>query len=380
MNDRANGSTTSREAMEHAAWSAERARRKATHRVKVRKTALDLALIWSVIGIFSIMSVAVVYLAASVLMPITLAIVVGLILGVAADRLGALGIPPMATAVILTSLFALLLFFIVNTLATPLAELAGEAPAMIERAIERILPYLERYEWLNVTASTFRSGPLTSEALIENMGTVLSTLATRVTPALVQGLIFFGALVFFLGSRLALRRALIIAFNDRARRLSAIRILNSIEQALGYYFATATLLYAVAGVVMTLIAWIGGLPMPALWGLFAFLSSFVPYLGIALMTLSLAIAGFLTHDGLISALAPALAFFTVHAIMENLVTPAVMGRRLEINPFMVFVAIVFWTWMWGAVGAVLAVPLSLIAMTIASEMLPQTRVQPKLPG
>lgn len=380
MSDRGNGSGMSREAMERAAWATERARRKSPHRVRVRKSALDFALIWSVIGIFIILFVAVVYLTSAVLMPITLAVVVGLILGVAADRLGALGVPPMATAVILTSIFAFLLFFIANTLATPLAELAAEAPAMIERTIERVLPYLERVEWLNITASTFRSGPLTPEALIENMGTVLSTLATRVTPALVQALIFFGALVFFLGSRLALRRALIIAFNDRARRLSAIRILNSIEEALGFYFATATLLYAGAGVIMTLIAWAGGLSMPALWGLFAFLSSFVPYLGITLMTLALAIAGFLTHDGLFMALAPALAFFTVHAVMENLVTPAVMGRRLEINPFFVFVAIVFWTWMWGAVGAVLAVPLSLIAMTIAEEMLPRNRIQPNLPG
>ncbi len=380
MNDRANGAGMSREAMEHAAWATERARRKSPHRVRVRKTGLDLALIWSVIGIFVILSVAAVYLTSSVLMPITLAVVVGLILGVAADRLGALGVPPMATAVILTSAFAFLLFFIANTLATPLSELAAEAPAMIERTIERVLPYLERVEWLNISASTFRSGPLTPEALIENMGAVLSTLATQVTPALVQGLIFFGALVFFLGSRLALRRAVIIAFNDRARRLSAIRILNSIEEALGFYFATATLLYAAAGVIMTLIAWAGGLPMPGLWGLFAFLSSFVPYLGIAAMTLSLAISGLLTHDGLLAALAPAAAFFSVHAVMENLVTPAVMGRRLEINPFIVFVAIVFWTWMWGAVGAVLAVPLSLIAMTIAGELLPRGRIQPKLPG
>ena len=380
MSDRANGAGMSREAMEHAAWATERARRKSPHRVRVRKTGLDLALIWSVIGSFVILSVAAGYLTSSVLMPITLAVVVGLILGVAADRLGAIGVPPMATAVILTSVFGFLLFFIANTLATPLSELAAEAPAMIERTIERVLPYLERVEWLNISASTFRSGPLTPEALIENMGAVLSTLATQVTPALVQGLIFFGALVFFLGSRLALRRAVIIAFNDRARRLSAIRILNSIEEALGFYFATATLLYAAAGVIMTLIAWAGGLPMPGLWGLFAFLSSFVPYLGIAAMTLSLAISGLLTYDGLLVALAPAAAFFSVHAVMENLVTPAVMGRRLEINPFIVFVAIVFWTWMWGAVGAVLAVPLSLIAMTIAGELLPRGRIQPKLPG
>ncbi|WP_371864050.1 AI-2E family transporter [Ciceribacter naphthalenivorans] len=354
--------------------------RRSPYRVQVRKTALDLALIWAVIGIFLILAVSAVYFAASILMPITLAIVVGLILGVAADRLGALGIPPMATAVILSSLFALMLFFIANTLATPLVDLAGEAPAMAEHTIERVRPFLERFRWLHVTATTFRSGPVTPEALIEHTGTVLSTLATRVTPALLQGLIFFGALVFFLGSRLALRRALIVAFNDRARRLAAIRIINAIEQALGFYFATATLLYAMVGVLMTVIAWGGGLQMPGLWGLFAFLSSFLPYLGITLMTLALAIAGLLTHDGLMQALAPALAFFVVHAVMENLVTPAVMGRRLEINPFTVFVAIVFWTWMWGAIGAVLAVPLSLIAMTIAGEVMPRGPAQPKLPG
>ncbi|MGO8126950.1 AI-2E family transporter, partial [Rhizobium ruizarguesonis] len=52
--------------------------------------------------------------------------------------------------------------------------------------------------------------------------------------------------------------------------------------------------------------------------------------------------------------------FPVHLLMENLIFPAVMGRRLEINPFVVFLAILFWTWMWGAVGAMLALPLSLI--------------------
>jgi len=196
MNDRANGAGMSREAMEHAAWATERARRKSPHRVRVRKTGLDLALIWSVIGIFVILSVAAVYLTSSVLMPITLAVVVGLILGVAADRLGALGVPPMATAVILPSVFGFLLFFIANTLATPLSELAAEAPAMIERTIERVLPYLERVEWLNISASTFRSGPLTPEALIENMGAVLSTLAPQVTPALVRCLNFFALSLF----------------------------------------------------------------------------------------------------------------------------------------------------------------------------------------
>ena len=58
----------------------------------------------------------------------------------------------------------------------------------------------------------------------------------------------------------------------------------------------------------------------------------------------------------------------------------VMGKRLEINPFIIFVAIIFWSWMWGAVGAMLALPLSLIVMTIINETLPDDRPMPQLPG
>lgn len=97
------------------------------------------------------------------------------------------------------------------------------------------------------------------------------------------------------------------------------------------------------------------------------------------MTLSLVVGGLMTHDALIVAIAPAVAFFTVHLAMENLLVPAILGQRFDINPFLVFVAIIFWTWMWGAVGALLAFPLSLIAMIIFEQiLLPQPERQ--LPG
>jgi predicted PurR-regulated permease PerM len=66
--------------------------------------------------------------------------------------------------------------------------------------------------------------------------------------------------------------------------------------------------------------------------------------------------------------------------MENLLFPAIMGRQWEINPFVVFIAILFWTWMWGAVGAMLALPLSLIMMTVMSELFPERKTVPNLPG
>jgi predicted PurR-regulated permease PerM len=57
-----------------------------------------------------------------------------------------------------------------------------------------------------------------------------------------------------------------------------------------------------------------------------------------------------------------------------------MGRQLELNPFVVFLAIIFWTWMWGAVGAMLALPLSLIVMTVIEELFIEEKTQPQLPG
>lgn len=346
---------------------------------RVEKDGLDVSMAWAIIGIFGILGFAAVYLMSLILIPITLAVVVGMILGMAAEKLSKMGVPRLANASILSISVALIVFLLINSLAGPLATLANEAPGFIDRIIQRMMPYLERIEWLHITPATFQSGPMSIDALLENTGNVLHVVTTNLTPALVQGLIFFVALLFFLASRVSLRKTIIMTFRERTQRLAAIRVINGVEQALGFYFATASLIYVALGVVMTIIAYFGGLPSPVLWGFFAFLSSFIPYLGITMMTFAVAVAGIIAHDGIVIGLIPAAAFFTVHLVMENLIFPAVMGRRLEINPFIVFLAIIFWTWMWGAVGAMLALPLSLIAMTIIDELLIEERPQPQLP-
>jgi predicted PurR-regulated permease PerM len=188
-----------------------------------------------------------------------------------------------------------------------------------------------------------------------------------------------GSLVLFLASRLPMRRALIRGFSRRDRRLKAIRMFNAVESALGHYFATALVVYALFGAVAGIIAWIGGLGSPLLWAVAAFLLSFIPFLGIASVTLAMIVGGVLAHESLLIGLLPAIIFFAVDGVLENLLIPAAMGRRLEMNAFMLFIAIVFWTWLWGAVGAMLAVPLTLIGMTLYSGLVPQAKQQPNLP-
>jgi predicted PurR-regulated permease PerM len=347
---------------------------------KSRKSdGIDPLLTWSIFGLFVIALSAAVYAMEAILMPIAFAVIIGIVLGRAADELERFGLPPIFGGLLLAFFFVVGLLSLINALLGPVTDVAREAPRLAEGLMERILPYLKRFEWLDIALARGSSEEALAEAIVKNAGPLLGAVAASLTPALVQTLIFLAALVLFLLGRIQLRSTIILAFATRDGRLSAIRIMNALEDALAHYFSTASLIYLALGALTMVIALIGGLAVPPLWGLFAFVSSFIPYLGVTFMTLSLLVAGLMTHDALLFAFAPAVAFFFVHLAMENLLMPAVLGHRFAINPFLVFVAIIFWTWMWGAVGAILAFPLSLIVMTIFEQVV-EAPAERQLPG
>jgi predicted PurR-regulated permease PerM len=342
------------------------------------KTGLDLVVAWSIVGTFVILMSGVIYTLEAILMPVTLAIVVGIVLGVAADRLSRFGVPPVLGGLFFGVVFVVLVFFLVNALVEPISTLTDKAPALLETAVQRFLPFFERFDFVKRAINGANEKAI-SDMAMANAGAMLGIVATGLTPAFVQTLIFLAALGLFLLGRTHLRKTIILAFATHDRRLTAIRVMNATENAVGFYFSTASLIYISLGTITAIIAFAGGLSGAVLWGLFAFISSFIPYLGVTAMTIALACAGLMTHDSMIMALLPAMAFFLLHLVMENLVTPAILGHRLEINPFLIFIAIIFWTWMWGAVGAMLAMPLALIGLTIFNEV----RTRPperQLPG
>lgn len=347
--------------------------------VAPERSGIDLLVACSIVGLFIVASSAAVYALAAVLTPITFAIIVGIVLGRAADELTRFGLPPLVGGLLLALCFIVGLFFLVNALLVAVTEVAGEAPRLAERLIERILPFVNQFSWLRLALARNASEEALANAIVENAGPLLGTFAASLTPALIQTLIFLAALLLFLLSRVRVRSTIILAFPSREGRLRAIRVMNAIEDALTRYFSTTSLTYMALGAFTMVIALVGGLPMPPLWGLFAFVSSYIPYVGVTLMTLSLLLGGLMTHDALLVALAPVIVFTIVHLVMENLLVPAILGQRFEINPFLIFVAIIFWTWMWGAVGAILAMPLALIAMTIF-EKVRESSPEPQLPG
>lgn len=283
------------------------------------RPVIDSVAAWCTVGIFIIIAGATIHLMASILMPVTLAVVVGIVLGQAADRLGKFGLPPMLGGFVLAMIFVFGLFWLVNALVTPMVTIAAEAPRLLEGLVARMQPMMDRYSWMKLAFGNMADEQALVDAGMQNVGSVLSIVANGLTPALVQTLVFLAALGLYLIGRLQLRHAIVMLLSGRKRRLACLRIMNATEAALGQYFALASLIYATLGVITMGIAFAGGLPMAPLWGLFAFVSSFIPFLGVAAMTIALVVGGLMTQDSLWFALFPAFGFFTLHLDRKSVV-------------------------------------------------------------
>jgi predicted PurR-regulated permease PerM len=100
------------------------------------------------------------------------------------------------------------------------------------------------------------------------------------------------------------------------------------------------------------------MPTPWLLGAVAALLNFIPYFGPMVMIVLLGMVGLISMDDAGRALLPPLAFLTLHGVESNFITPHLLGRRLPLNPTAIFVGLLFWLWIWGIPGALLAVPIT----------------------
>lgn len=98
-------------------------------------------------------------------------------------------------------------------------------------------------------------------------------------------------------------------------------------------------------------------PNAVMWGMLVALLNFVPYFGPVVGIMLLAVVGLLTFDTLGQAVLPPAWYLLLHALEANLLTPVLLGRRFTLNPVVIFVSLIFWTWLWGVPGAFLSVPI-----------------------
>jgi predicted PurR-regulated permease PerM len=129
------------------------------------------------------------------------------------------------------------------------------------------------------------------------------------------------------------------------------------EAVVRRYLVVTLAINVVQAVVIAVALWLLDVPSPLLWGMLTFVAEFIPYLGGMIMIGLLVVTGLATDQGLLRAIVPALVYFGVTTLQNNVVSPVLYGRGLRLNPTAILLAVMVWWAMWGVAGAFLAVPL-----------------------
>jgi predicted PurR-regulated permease PerM len=156
-------------------------------------------------------------------------------------------------------------------------------------------------------------------------------------------------------------------FGDKRR---VVEISGEIEENISGYLATITMMNALVGIANGLSTWACGLPDPLLWGTLAFLLNYIPILGPFAGVVVFFVVGLFVYSTIWWAFLPAGIYLLIHVIEGETVTPMLLASRFTLNPVLVIVSLFVWDWMWGVVGALLAVPL-LAIMKIVCDHIPR---------
>jgi predicted PurR-regulated permease PerM len=250
----------------------------------------------------------------------------------------------------------------VYSLVTPATEWIAKAPESLTRVQRKLRTLRAPMQQMSRTADeverTIAGEPaITPVAAVKAPSWIKEALFGGTTAFVSEAIVVMVLLYFLLASGdLFLRKLIKVlpTFKDKKR---AVEIAREMERNISTYLFTVTLINAGVGVAVGIGVWLMGMPNPVLWGVLACVLTYIPYLGAIVGIGILGLAALLTFDDLGHALAVPAVYMAVSFLEGNFVTPLVLGRRLTLNPVVIFVGLLFWFFLWGIPGALLAVPI-----------------------
>jgi predicted PurR-regulated permease PerM len=150
----------------------------------------------------------------------------------------------------------------------------------------------------------------------------------------------------------------------------AVTIVHEVQHDISHYLLTITLINIGLGVATSITMFWLGMPNPLLWGVMAASFNFIPYLGAVASAVILTLVALFTFEELVRILPVPGVFLVLTALEGGFVTPAIVGRRLTLNPVAIFIWLTFWGWLWGVPGMLLAVPMLAILKIICDHIQP----------
>lgn len=309
-------------------------------------------------------------LAEVILAPLTLALVMGIILAPLAQALER--VPPRGLVAALLPALGLLALFALAFLIEPLIGRIVDAWPQIKWELRSFLNdfrgVFQRVSEANDDVTSALGGTAAGSGGDEpqSAARAMPTLtdALFVAPRLVAQLFMVLAAVFFF----LLTRERIYAWLAKVigRSLGTGVVLERIrtaERLVSRYFLTITVVNAGLGAAVAAALTLVGMPGALAWGACAALLNFFLYVGPAAMATALLIGGIIAFDGAPSLVPPAL-YVGLNMIESQFVTPSFVARHIAVNPLLIFVSLVFWLWLWGPLGGVVAIPVLVTALAM----------------
>jgi predicted PurR-regulated permease PerM len=326
---------------------------------------------YALVGLLAISIFTVLYLAKAFFLPVVMAFVVGTMLSPAARHLERLRIPRAVSAVLIVSAVGAGVTFIVGLLSSPLMEWRTRLPELGSTLRDKLHVFDRPIAlWQELQGMLGVSDPLAAPPFqLPKIDWVQPTLEF-LSPSFTEFLLFLATLILFVASWRDLRRALIMTFGDHASRLRTLRILNAIEQHLGGYLLTVTMINCGVGTATGIVCALTGMPNPAGLGALAATLNYFPIIGPVATFAILTVVGVVAFPTLSAGLIAPLAFVGIAFLEGHFVTPTIIGRRLALNALAVLVALAFWTWLWGPMGGFLSSPLLIVALILREHLMP----------
>ena len=338
----------------------------------------------AVTGVFIILLLGVLQYAKDLLLPIALAMVLALVFSPVVRFLGRLKVPSGLAAV-------LILIALVSTIGGAFYSLSGPLETWIERAPgmeaevrEKLKALREPLEAMQEAekrltgvagaaveggtgeAQTVALDDEPREVVVQGPG-YLQSFALGAVSTLSTVFVTLILLTFLLASGDMFYAKLVQGFDKMSDKKKALSTAHNIERTVSRYLFTISIINVGLGVVVGAVMYVLGMPTPWLWGALATLLNFIPYVGALAGLAIVSTVGFVSFDTLGEVFIVAAAYFACTTFEGQVITPIVVGRRLELNAVAVFLAVAFWAWVWGIVGALIAVPMLVIFKTIADR-------------
>jgi predicted PurR-regulated permease PerM len=318
-------------------------------------------------------AIAFLYFARPVVLPVILACIAGMTLKPLIRWSSCCHIPPALSAAVVLCLLVAASGIGFFQLGRPALTWMNDAPqhmTELRQRVQKIFPRLARFN--EAAAAVNNLGATEGE---QDKATMVEVKTSRVPTTFIH---WTGTFLAGIGETLVLLYLLLASgdlflqklvhvmptLHDKKR---AVEISHEIQQNISNYLFSVTLINIGLGVAVSVGLYFLGVPNAAMWGMLVAVLNFVPYFGPIVGVMLLATVGLLGFDTLWQGLLPAAWYLLLHLLEANLITPVLMGRRFTLNPAVVFVSLMFWTWLWGVPGALLSVPILVSAKVVCDR-------------